>query len=102
MFSPEQQPYLENQSAWVNIADIDRVRFPNFHKAVVNYDDELLPGEILFIPQGWYHHIETLEDSVSLTWNFVHASQAKQFHIYLASNDVDRDVIDYFLAKKIF
>ena len=31
------------------------------------YDFVVYPGEVLFIPMGWWHHLESLEPTVSLT-----------------------------------
>lgn len=33
----------------------------------------LVAGEVLFIPHRWYHEVTSLETSISLTFNFVHA-----------------------------
>jgi len=36
---------------------------------------DLGPGEMVFIPQYWFHQMEALEDNVSLSWWFKHQNQ---------------------------
>jgi hypothetical protein len=64
------------------------------------YDDMLSAGEILFIPAGWWHQVDTLTDSVSVTWNFVHACVAEflRAHIGRHPDDPELKVAAYFLA----
>lgn len=53
-----------NTSA-VDIENPDRSQFPNFFKAPVPYECVLGPGDALFIPKRWWHHVRSLEMSVS-------------------------------------
>jgi hypothetical protein len=55
-----------NTSA-VDIEKPDRAKFPNFFKAStpVPYECVLGPGDALFIPKRWWHHVRSLEMSVS-------------------------------------
>jgi hypothetical protein len=74
-------------------ADKDRMqRSPDF-------EDILKPNEILYIPHGWYHAVESLTDSVSLTWNFVHQTTGVHYLRYLMSPESgnSRDVLGFFL-----
>ncbi len=50
----------------VDAALPDFVKHPLFSKTTV-YDFVVYPGEVLFIPMGWWHHLESLEPTVSLT-----------------------------------
>ena len=50
----------------VDAASPDFDKHPLFSKATV-YDFVVYPGEVLFIPMGWWHHLESLEPTVSLT-----------------------------------
>ncbi|MDB2379823.1 cupin-like domain-containing protein [Luminiphilus sp.] len=50
----------------VDVKNVDFGSFPEFAKATV-YDFVIEPGEVLFIPLGWWHHLESLDHSVSLT-----------------------------------
>lgn len=38
---------------------------------------DLGPGEMLYIPQYWFHQMESITDNVSLSWWFKHQSQHK-------------------------
>lgn len=60
--------------------------------------DILKPGEILYIPNGWIHHVASLSDSISLTWNFVHNTTGHRFLKYLSQNlsEFDQSVMAYF------
>lgn len=61
-------PYLSKES--------DRQRFPEFPSAAPHemYAD-LEPGELLYIPQYWFHQMEALTDNISLSWWFKHTSR---------------------------
>lgn len=51
--------------------DVDFAAYPLL-KEVRFYDITLNPGDILFIPVGWWHQVEALDFSVSLTYtNFL-------------------------------
>lgn len=84
MYDPSQAQYLANGSRSVDIEAPDLQSFPNFSQARPAMRDTLEPGEILFVPAGWYHHFKSATDSISLTWNFVHLSRLGQFLSYLA------------------
>ena len=75
LFSPEQSrrlyyPALEMPSVIFSPVDVeqpDARRFPLFERAE-RHEATLDPGEILFIPSGWWHHVRTLETSISLNF----------------------------------
>lgn len=50
----------------VDAASPDFEEHPLFSN-VTMYDFVVHPGEVLFIPMGWWHHLESLEPTVSLT-----------------------------------
>ncbi|NJK63851.1 MAG: cupin-like domain-containing protein [Synechococcaceae cyanobacterium SM2_3_1] len=74
LISPDQTPWLYNRSgvfSEVNPAQPDDDRFPLFNNVQVL---ELIvePGDVLFIPVGWWHWVESLEVSISLSFtNFL-------------------------------
>jgi hypothetical protein len=72
----------------------------DFNHIAPTFEDMLAPGEILFIPDGWWHHVTTLTDSISLTWNFVHSAAASRLLDYVRANadDPELDAISYLLA----
>jgi len=46
----------------VHVTAPDFDRFPRFTSALeVAQESELSPGDAIFIPHGWYHHVEALE-----------------------------------------
>lgn len=56
--------YQYNTSA-VDIENPNYTLCPNFNKAPVPYECVLGPGEGLYIPKRWWHHVRSLEMSVS-------------------------------------
>jgi hypothetical protein len=61
--------------------EADNVRFPAFSaltgpEYAEQYVD-LQPGELLYIPQYWFHQMEGLEENTSLSWWFVCTSRKK-------------------------
>ena len=55
----------------VNLDKIDYDRFPLFRNVTV-IDVEIGPGDLLFLPVGWWHHVRGLETSITMTFtNFV-------------------------------
>ena len=99
MYPPDQASLLTAGGKVVDVANPDIEKFPDFAKARPAVEDELAPGEAVFIPAGWYHHFDTLENSISLTWNFVHMSRQPAFTRYLAGRppQEELDTIQYFL-----
>ncbi len=62
----------------------------------------LEPGDMIFIPHGWLHDVVVLDDSVSVTWNFVHAAGADALTNYLAAEperDSEFEILQYFHRK---
>ncbi|HEX8821455.1 MAG TPA: cupin-like domain-containing protein [Archangium sp.] len=84
LFSPEDShhlyyPALELPTVIFSPVDVeapDAQRFPRFAGAQP-HETVLDAGEILFIPSGWWHHVRTLELSISLNfWWWTLASVA--------------------------
>lgn len=49
----------------VNVDDYDQQRFPEFAKVNAMYA-LLEPGEMIFIPRGYWHHVRSLDPSISV------------------------------------
>jgi ribosomal protein L16 Arg81 hydroxylase len=62
---------------------IDYERFPSMHNAHL-IECTLAPGELLFLPIGWWHYVEGLDASVTMT-----------FTNFLRSNDFSRHYATY-------
>lgn len=55
----------------VDLEAVDYARFPAMREVTV-LECDLAPGELLFIPVGWWHHVRSLDISVTVTFvNFV-------------------------------
>ena len=79
MYDPSQAPYLTNAGKTVDVEAPDPKLFPEFSLAQPAVRDTLEPGEIVLVPAGWFHHFNSVSDSISLTWNFVHFCRIKEF-----------------------
>jgi hypothetical protein len=68
------------------------------------YDDVLHRGEVLFIPGGWWHEVDTLSDSVAVTWNFVCAEHGSALAAFAAASpgDPELTVVRSFLSDRGF
>nr|XP_023022398.1 lysine-specific demethylase 8-like [Leptinotarsa decemlineata] len=74
LFSPKDSPFLYphedkllNNTAQVNPLQPDLEKYPKFSKAKM-YKCLLGPGEMLFIPVKWWHHVSALEKSFSVSF----------------------------------
>jgi hypothetical protein len=86
LYSPSQKEYLYNNEKCIDIDSPNLEDFPKFSLSKPDYEDILGEGEIVFFPRGWLHHVVSIEDSISLTWNFVHYSTCVSFINYLINN----------------
>jgi hypothetical protein len=79
MYAPDQRPLLCADGRFVDPDAPDLERFPRFAEAVPTFEFSIHPGEVVFVPHGWAHHVVTESPSISLTWNFVHAAAPHGF-----------------------
>jgi hypothetical protein len=102
-YPPGDDRYVRSGTAFADPRAPDRAAFPEFARARPVFEDVLAPGEIVFIPDGWFHDVTSLDDSISITWNFVHSARAEPFARILAESPQDRevDVVRFFLADRI-
>jgi len=77
LFAPSETPrmYPHVESKMSNTSRVDVMRpdlneFPEFASAAF-FDATLLPGDALYIPPGWWHHVRALDVSFSVSywWN---------------------------------
>src|SRR5581483_9441523 len=92
MYEPSQGPYLTKDGKSVDVEAPDLTVFPDYPKARIAYRDTLRVGEIVLVPAGWYHHFNSVSDSISLTWNFVHSSRRKEYLSHLAAKPSDTEI----------
>jgi len=77
LLPPTQVGRLYNQThVFSEISDLDgeAVRqglFPHLEGASI-YEIDVLPGEVLFIPLGWWHQVRALDFSISMTFTNFH------------------------------
>lgn len=67
-----------------------------------DYHGFIGPGEVVYIPHGWLHDVIVVEDSISVTWNFVHERGSMEFIDYLmggAEGDSEFEVLNYFYRQ---
>lgn len=103
LFSPAQGNILVRNGAVVDIDPSEKSRLPQAANIQPTYEDVLETGEVLFIPSGWYHHVGSITDSVSLTWNFVHLSTWPRFFRHITSEagvEAELPVLRYFAGLK--
>jgi hypothetical protein len=62
----------------------DYQKFPNFRNARGRMEATLEPGQIVFIPAGWWHQVTSLDDSLSLVSNLVNGSNVGRALKYCA------------------
>jgi hypothetical protein len=100
-YPPEEASKLQDERGCVDPEAPDTRRFPRFADASLQYEDTLRPGEVLFVPGGWFHEVKSISDSISVTWNFVHAVRDAAFRAAMASavSGNDHQVVDYFKAQ---
>lgn len=86
LIAPCETPRLQNQRHCftpVDGRDIDLQRFPSM-AGVPIVDCELAPGEILFLPVGWWHFVEALD--ISLTISATHFRWDNDFYSSYPNN----------------
>jgi ribosomal protein L16 Arg81 hydroxylase len=65
-----QTPYVYNRAGVYSAVDCEKPdykRFPLFRKAT-KLKILLEPGQVLFIPVGWWHHVRSIDVSISLSF----------------------------------
>jgi hypothetical protein len=84
IFAPDQTPFLylsDYHTSSISVDDIDNVdlkKFPLFAKAnPIRFT--LHPGEMLFVPPGWWHMVKILTPSISISATRVSSSNWKDF-----------------------
>ena len=84
LYAPDQTPYMyprpdtPNQSLIPDIHRVDETRFPLFKKAK-QVSILLEPGNLAFIPAGWWHTTRMPGPSIGATWNLVNGSNWADF-----------------------
>ena len=69
LVSPDSLPFMYNHLhvySEVSLASIDVQRFPLFGRVHI-IDVVIRPGDLFFLPVGWWHHVESLSTSITIT-----------------------------------
>ncbi len=103
LYAPDQAKYVMNGTEYINIINPDLEKFPDFLQAEPYAKLTLSPGEMILFPAGWFHDVTCATDSVSITWNFVHASGLEKLITFLKENPEDSqiEIARYFLGDKV-
>jgi len=98
-YSPDQADYLRNELGVVDVTRPDRDKFPGFARAELTLSCKVEAGEVIYVPQGWYHQVESETDCLSLTWNFVHVANLAPMLDWLEGESLsktDQSVLRFF------
>ena len=71
LVSPLNLSSMYNDGDWISPVDpenVDYSRFPKMREVDI-LDVTLMPGELLFIPLGWWHWVKSLDVSISLSFD---------------------------------
>ena len=83
LISPDQTPRVYNQIGVYSEVDCenpDYQKYPLFRQ-VEPLRIILQPGEVLFLPVGWWHHVKALDVSITVTFiNFIHQNDFDWSH----------------------
>jgi ribosomal protein L16 Arg81 hydroxylase len=80
LFSPEDSAALYDGKVNVDAPDFDK--FPLLRDATA-YECTLEPGELLFMPHRWWHHVVGLEKSITVNYNFFNRVNLGGYITYL-------------------
>jgi len=103
LYSPEKEKDVMNNGDFVDVKNPDHSKFSNFSSITPDYEDVLSPGEIILFPSGWFHDVTSLSDSISITWNFLHATQIDKLCNHIKNNPEDDqlEIARFFLKDEI-
>jgi hypothetical protein len=103
IYGADQTERLTSGHDFVDPGAPDEQRFPTFSKAKAAYRVTLEPGEIILFPGGSFHDVTSLTDSVSITWNFLHACNLHRFceHVAKHPQEPELDIVRFFLKESL-
>ena len=96
LFPPEAVISFVAGGEVVDLDAPDLTTFPCCGDPCPALDTVLEPGDALLIPAGWFHTVVALDFSVSLTWNFVHATTRERFDDYLENGGAEDPTVRFF------
>ena len=105
LYHPDRTEELMEASDGSSFGGFIDVRDPNDLDTVTvepDFQGVISPGQMIYIPHGWLHDVLVVDDSVSVTWNFVHQQGSKEFLDYLKNDpteDSEFEVLQYFVKR---
>ena len=101
MYAPDQAALLQVGDDVADVDNLDASRFPRAGEARPAYEFVLEPGESVYVPHGWYHVVHSDTDCISLTWNFVHATNIAAFVEWLSRphSPFDEEIVRFFFSR---
>lgn len=102
VYAPEQAPRLVSGAKTADPDNIDATVFPRAREAVPDYEFVQEPGEVVYVPSGWFHIVKSVTDCISLTWNFVDFRKRDALRAWLDSpvSEVDLAIVKFFLGAR--
>jgi hypothetical protein len=94
LYPPTEIGHVVDGDDFVDPDDLDADRFPRFGDARPCPTERLRPGEVLYLPHDWAHHVTTSTTSISITWNFVHSATWPDHFEFLAGAAQPKDFDD--------
>jgi ribosomal protein L16 Arg81 hydroxylase len=70
LISPAQTPYLYDHTNYFSPIDVEKPDYERYplYRNVRPLNVIVEPGEVLFIPAGWWHQVRALETSISMSF----------------------------------
>lgn len=105
LYHPEREKELTadesdtSYGGFIDVRENDRLK----PSVAPDYCGLINPGDMIYIPRGWLHDVLVIEDSISVTWNFVHRSGSAEYLEYLQGSpekDSELEVLQYFMANR--
>jgi len=100
LYHPAHRRYLERDGVFVNPSNPDLTAFPEFHSATA-VETILLPGEVIYIPRRWPHYVVGLDDTVSVTINFMSKVNHKAVFVLLSKYIRRRKTCERILGRPL-
>ena len=103
LYDRNQTDHVTDGEHFVDPLNPDLNKFPNFPRAALLDEFILAPGDVIFLPRGVFHDVTSVSDSVSITWNFVHAVNKPHFLAHIARYPQEKELgtARYFLKTRI-
>jgi ribosomal protein L16 Arg81 hydroxylase len=103
MYGPEDSARLVRGQDFVDLSNPEQPRAAHDERVEPLFTTTLAPGEIIYFPGGTFHDVASVTDSVSITWNFLHASNLTQFceHVARHPDENELEIVRFFLKSSL-